>query len=211
MDWHLLNELVGIQTALNDLSRLLECAIESVDNNHTPLHSMSVKVPMSLVMPFHSLLHNLQRNLQHLGSITPDSDNQPALLPSLTARQDGVIEQRLYARRAAEDDIGSAHLILKQPRKFPVPGGQNPKVSIRPALKRFLLRRDGMKAFEKLPASLGEAVVDDVHVADGAAAQHEGKADMPISLLARAKDGDGVDLVSSDEQAGRGEGSSEGG
>lgn len=208
---NLLNKLIRIESALDDLSSLLHCAVEGVNNDDTSLNSVLMKVPMSVLMPLHSLVYNLQRNFQHLLPVAPDRDDQAAFPPALTARKDGMIEQRLRARRAAKDDVGRAHLLLDQSRELTVPGSQDPEIGIGPALASFLLGRDGVETLEELPGGLGEAVVDDVHVADGGAAEHEREAHMPVGLLSGTEDGECMHPVSLDDQAGGGESGAEGG
>lgn len=208
---NLLNKLIRVEAALNDLSSLLHCAIEGINDDHTSLNSMFMEVPMSLLIPLHSLMHNLQWDLQHLRSVTPNGDNQPAFPPSLAACKDRVIKQGPRARRAAKDDIGRPHLLLEQPLELAIPRRQDAKFGIDPALARFLLGRDGVEALEEQLDGLGELVVDDVDVADGGAAQHEREADMPVGLLSRAEDCEGMYLVSFDDQAGGGESGAEGG
>lgn len=198
------------ETALDHLSCLLQRAIEGVYDNHTTLNGMLMEMSMSMLMPSHSLLHYFQWNLEHLRSVAPDGNNESTLPASLAACKNGMVEQGFRARRAEENNISCTHLLLEQSRELSIPRGQESKIGLCPAFTSFLLGRDAMQASQQLTGALREAVIDDVDVSDGAAAQHEREADMPIGLLARTEDGDGLHLVSSDDQAGRGERSAEG-
>lgn len=160
-------------------------------------------------MWFYSLVHYLQGDLQHVRRITANGHDQPPFAPAFPTCQDSVIKQRLTTWRTTKYHIRRAHLLLQQPLKFAVPGRQDPKRRIRPALAVLLISRDGVEALKDVLGGLRELVVDNVDVADRRAAQHQRETHVPVGLVAAAEDGDGVHLVAADDEAGGGEGGAE--
>lgn len=106
-----------------------------------------------------------------------------------------MLEKRLLAGRAAENHICRADLVPQQPLELAVAGREDAELGVRPPLALLDGGGHHIQAAEDVLARFGKAAVDDVDVADGAAAEHQGQADVPVGLLARAEGRDGMDLV----------------
>lgn len=116
-------------------------------------------------------------------------------------RQNRGIKELFPRRRAAINNVGVADILLLQAAELVKRRRQNRKLGRLPALARLYLGRDDGKHLQDAAGAVREAVVDDVDVLDGAAAHHEGQADVPVGLHAAAKDGDGLDVVAAVDEA----------
>lgn len=199
---NLLNKLLGSQSALYDLAGLLQRPVQGVDDDNAALSGMLVEVPMARLMRLDGLVHHLERDLEHVGLVAADSNNEAALAAAVAVGEDGVIEQRLLAGRAAEDDVGCADLLLEQAVELAVPGREDAELGVLPALALLDGGWHRVQPLEDVLARVREAPVDDVDLSDGAAAQHERQPDVPVGLLAGPEGRDRLDAVASHHQAG---------
>lgn len=209
---YVLDEMGGWNAGGDDFARLLQDTLEGIHDNDAALFGVLVKMPMRLLVlvmagdPVQQLLGQFA----HLGREAADGDNQAALLAALVAGQDVRVKEVLAGRSAAVDDVRVAYVLLLQAVELVKGRGEDGELGVGPALALLDLGGHAGKLLEDLAGALGEAVVDDVDVADRATAHHEGHADVPVGLHAAAEDGNVADMVAAVEQAGGAEGGAEG-
>ena len=168
-----------------------------------------MEVPVARLVGPDGLVHHLEGDLEHIGRVAPDGDDETALAASITVGEDGVVEQRLPAGRAAEDDVGGSYLLLEKTVELAVPWRQDAELGVLPALALLDSGGYGVQSLRDVFARVREAAVDDVDLADSRAAQHEGKPDVPVGLLPRAERRDRVDPVAAHHETGGREGGPE--
>lgn len=119
------------------------------------------------------------------------------------------VKELLARRRAAVDDVGSTQMVLLQTVKLVKRRGQDGEFGLVPAFASLNFRWNYGKLSENMRSTVGEAVVNDVDVLNGASAQHERKANVPIGLHTSAKYGNRLDMATARQQTDRAKSSSE--
>lgn len=192
----ILNQLCRFYPSLDDLACFLQSPFKCINDNHSTLFRMFVKMPVALVMLLRSSLQNLHRQLFLVRTQTPHRHEKPPLSPPFVTRQDIPVKQRLSRSSTAVDHVSLQQTLSKQPLIIMKRPRQHRKLAPIPALLLFHFQRDVGEPSHDARGVVREAVVDDVDLADGASARFEGETDVPVGLEAATEDCESLDATS---------------
>lgn len=91
-------------------------------------------------------------------------------------------------------------MVFQKSIKLSVARGKEAELRLLPALPLFDLLRDAVYLLKRVSRAIAKPSVDNVHIVDGVAPEHQRQPNMPIRLQAGTEDGEGMDTGAFEKQ-----------